>query len=305
MTPSSFPALYQAADTASKSAQNYYVRLFRATLVLLLVGALLGAVSIKSGRWQEFSSIGAAVLLAASLALNSALKLLAPEKTWFGGRAVAESVKSVAWRYMVGGDPFRIDLDPTVAISKFSDELKAILKERRSLSAKFTDPANALQITPEMEEQRRKSTDERLALYLRERVQNQRTWYSSKAKEANRSNLTWFWISTGGQTAALISAIMMVRVIDAPVKLTGFFSAAASSAMAWLQMKRYQDLAQAYSLAAHELGLIELEAEKVRVVIRSMGVQIHAEEQLASFIANAENAISREHTMWVARRDVG
>ena len=96
----------------------------------------------------------------------------------------------------------------------------------------------------------------------------------------------------------------MIVFADALINLTGAFSAVAAASMAWLQMKRYQDLAQAYALVAHELGLIEVQAEDVRRLIETQAQRVHREEHLASFVANAENAISREHTMWVARRDV-
>ena len=38
-----------------------------------------------------------------------ALLILQPERTWYEGRAVAESVKTLAWRYSVCADPFPKD----------------------------------------------------------------------------------------------------------------------------------------------------------------------------------------------------
>ena len=32
-----------------------------------------------------------------------------PERTWYEGRAVAKSGKTLGWRYAVGGEPFRVD----------------------------------------------------------------------------------------------------------------------------------------------------------------------------------------------------
>jgi hypothetical protein len=304
VTTAAFPALYQAADAASTRAQKTYLMLFRCTLLLLVSGALLGSVSVKSSGWYHASSIIAAVLLGLSFVLSATLQILSPEKTWFGGRAVAESIKSITWRYMVGGEPYGVELETRVADAKFADELRSILQERRSLAWRYADPADAPQITPEMQSKRREPAETRLSLYVRERVQDQRRWYGAKGAEAERLHLKWFWISIVSQATALTSAILMVSVTDAPINPTGALSAVAASGMAWLQMKRYQDLAQAYALAAHELGLIEIQAEHVRTLIRAQALQVHAEAQLASFVANAENAISREHTMWVARKDV-
>ena len=305
MTTADYPALYQAADTASTRAQKLYLRLFRGTLLFLISGALLGSVSIKSPEWHQVSSILAALLLGLSFVLSATLKILSPEKTWFGGRAVAESIKSITWRYMVGGEPYGIELEPQVVDAKFAKELGSILRERRSLAWKYADPADVPQITTEMGASRGMSTENRLSLYLTERVRQQRSWYGTKAKEAERLHMKWFCISILGQAAALISAILMIKAGDAPINLTGAFSAVAAASMAWLQMKRYQDLAQSYALAAHELGLIEIQAEHVRRLIEAESLQVRREAHLGSFVANAENAISREHTMWVARRDVG
>lgn len=47
-----------------------------------------------------------------------------------------------------------------------------------------------------------------------------------------------------------------------------------------------------YGLASQELGMI---AEQVEY--------ISDPEELSAFILDAENAISREHTLWIARRD--
>jgi hypothetical protein len=51
-------------------------------------------------------------------------------------------------------------------------------------------------------------------------------------------------------------------------------------------------VAQSYAIATMDLGLIQ-----------EQGARIEGDAQLAAFVADAENAISREHTLWVARRD--
>ncbi|HWQ55084.1 MAG TPA: DUF4231 domain-containing protein [Bryobacteraceae bacterium] len=295
MSALKYPALYYSANTASGKAQKTYLRFFRSTLLLLIFGALLGSVSVTSECWQHASKILSAVLLGISFFLSSTLKIMSPERAWFGARAVAESVKSMSWRYSVGGAPYGLDLPEHDADMKFTGELISILQERRNLAWNFAvEVPDAPQIPPEMRECRRRSTVDRLTLYLRERLEDQRHWYASKAAESRNLHLRWFWAATLPQAAALISAILMIPATASPINPTGAFAAIAAAAMAWVQMKRYQDLAQAYALAAHELGVIQVQAQHVS-----------NEDELSAFVANAENAISREHTMWVARRDVG
>jgi len=185
-------------------------------------------------------------------------------------------------------------MQPQAADARFADELRSILQERRSLAGKYAvESADAPQITTEMSAHRQRSTQDRLSLYVNGRIHDQRSWYAGKADQSGTLHTKWFWVATICQAAALLSAIFMIRLTDPPVNPTGACSALAAAAMAWLQLKRYQDLAQAYPLAALELGLIEAQSR-----------HIHTETELSAFVANAENAISREHTMWVARRDV-
>ncbi len=290
-----FPALYYSADVASGKAQKSYLRFFRATLLFLILGALLGSVSIASESWHHVSKILSAVLLGLSFIVGSTLKIKAPERTWFGARAVAESVKSMSWRYSMGGEPYNIDMTSHDADMKFAGELIAILHERRNLAWNYDmEVGDASQIPAEMRDRRTHSTADRLKFYIRERLEDQRRWYSTKATESRRLHELWFWVGTLGQAAALTSAILMIPETSSPINPTGALAAVAAAAMAWLQLKKYQDLAQSYALAAHELGAIQVAAQHV-----------HNEEDLAAFVANAENAVSREHTMWIARRDVG
>jgi hypothetical protein len=294
MEPLTLPAVFESADLASLKAQKTYLWLFRGTLLLLIVGAFLGSVSSSSPSWQHTSRLSSAIILGVSVLLGVTLKLLAPEKSWFGARAVAESVKSVSWRYAVGGEPFAMSVEARAADERFNVEVRTILNAKRDLGWNFATVTGGPQITPEMRAWRGRSMPERLQLYIEKRVKKQRQWYGDKATGNGKRHLAWFGIATFAQIAAVISAIVMIQVTNGPINPTGAFSAISAAAVAWSQMKRHQDLAQSYGLAAHELGLIEGEAEHVKT-----------ESDLSAFVANAENAISREHTMWAARRDVG
>jgi hypothetical protein len=68
---------------------------------------------------------------------------------------------------------------------------------------------------------------------------------------------------------------------------------AAATGVAWSQSRRHEELVQSYGLAAHELNELE-------TVVGGVGTEAMFKE----FIEQAEETISREHTMWCARRDV-
>ena len=52
-------------------------------------------------------------------------------------------------------------------------------------------------------------------------------------------------------------------------------------------------VAASYALAAHEIGLI-----------KEQSLLPDTPEKFSLFVGDAENAFSREHTQWVARKDV-
>src|SRR5262249_24963451 len=102
----------------------------------------------------------------------------------------------------------------------------------------------------------------------------------------------WFLAIIVAQLLAAVFAFISTIFPQAPIRLAALFSLLATTFIAWLQVKRHQELAQSYNLATQELGIIAINA-----------AHIHTDEELSKFVADAENAISREHTMWVARRD--
>lgn len=96
------------------------------------------------------------------------------------------------------------------------------------------------------------------------------------------------------QLLALTSAISLVHWPNSKIQLTGIFAALAGALMAWLQIKQHRELAQGYAMVEMELSFVEGQATRVA-----------SERDLSEFVAEAEGAISREHTVWVAKRDRG
>jgi hypothetical protein len=234
------------------------------------------------------------ILFALSILAAFFLQSLAPDSAWFAGRSIAESVKTRAWRYMTCAEPYQSSLEGREADSRFLSDLNQIIAEKRSLAwtlatADLAEP----QITESMRHLRSETVQTRLAAYLSCRIRDQRKWYSGRATSNRRAQIRWFFYAFASQAAALVAAILRVSHAESWPNLTGVLSAAAAACIAWMQIKRYRELAQSYALAAHELGLIE---EKAR--------NVSTEAEIASFVTDSENAISREHTMWVARRDV-
>jgi conflict system pore-forming effector with SLATT domain len=231
--------------------------------------------------------------VAASILLTLYLKAQKPDQLWYGGRAVAESAKSMAWRYVTGAAPYLAGLPSAEVDKKFILALESIVKERRQLSFGFGGEfSEQPQISDRMRSVRAGALADRKQTYLAERISDQRVWYGNQAKSNRSAEGLYFGVVFASQLAALASAIALVRWPDSNVRLTGFFASLASALIAWLQLKQHKELAQSYSVAELELGFIE---EKAR--------HVTTEQEFSDFVSDAENAISREHTLWIARRD--
>ena len=70
----------------------------------------------------------------------------------------------------------------------------------------------------------------------------------------------------------------------------GVAAAAGGGVVAWVQVRQHRVLAQSYSIASQELGLA-----------RERLIAVADEDGWALEVSDAEDAISREHTMWLAR----
>lgn len=294
-TKADYPALFLAADRASVAAQGKYLGSTRWTLILLVTGAAFAATApaFTSVSVKEALAVTSAILLVLSLSLTVQVKTSKPEQHWYGGRAVAESAKSMAWRYMTGAAPYPEHLGYAEADRKFVSDLESIFRERKQLAFGFGGEFSELpQISERMRAVRAGTLEERKTEYLAQRISDQRNWYGNEARNNRDAGNNYFKVVVASQVAAFLAAMALARWPESNVRLTGLFASVASALIAWLQLKQHRELAQSYSIAELELGFIE---EKAR--------HTATEQEFSDFVSDAENAISREHTLWIARRD--
>lgn len=290
---SDYPALFLDANEASARAKSSYLNLTKGTLVLLVLGAALAAASAAVDAHRPVFAVASALVLGLSAFFTIFLKAAKPEHSWYAARAVAESVKSMTWRYVMGAEPYFINLPPAQAEKKFIWSLSSIAKERKQLApalgGKFVDFP---QISETMRTIRSSSSEERLSIYLRERIKNQRKWYSQQTSYNRSAENRYFVSILLFQFLALTAAILLVSHPESKVKLTGLFTSLAGALIAWLQLNQHKELAQSYCVTGLDLGLVQEQAQYIK-----------NDKDLSDFVGDAENAISREHTLWIARRD--
>lgn len=279
------PGFFRDADQASLDGQRATVRWNATRLGGLLAGAIGGALSWRLGPieiWGLLALVGFAVALVAEVVLL----VTQPQRDWYAGRALAESAKTLAWRFAVKADPFFSEMSPTSLRSTMRERLAEVAekgKDRVRLSS------DHLVVTPAMESVRNLPFPERRRLYIDDRIKDQRSWYAAKADRCKQLSLMLQSALIAGEIAAIVAASARAFGVLS-LDLSGILAAVVASGAAWFGLRQYSSLASAYSVAAAELNLTIARLEDAE------------EPDWALAVADAEEAISREHTMWLASR---
>jgi hypothetical protein len=285
--PADLPALYRSADRESQRAQRSYLRSLRVRLGALVVAAFGGALTLTTAGGFQIGGGLAFLAFACALGAELFLATTSPLTTWYEGRAAAESAKTLAWRYMVRAEPFERD---TPEVDKqFLAQTYSLLQDLRSIPLGTAEP-DEHQISDKMRHVRALGFDERRQVYLTDRIADQQRWYSEKARWNDRQARWWVLVSIVLEIAGLIGgALKAFGWVN--FDLLGFLAASAGGVMAWIEAKQHRNLATAYGIASQELASIATELPTV-----------NSEERWAAFVGQAEEAISREHTLWRASR---
>ena len=286
-----YPALFRAANTASVRAQAAHFFVLKMEMYLLIIGALLGTLAGAQfmGSLSKPAFVGSVLALLIGLCISLVARQRNYEQQWFNGRAIAETVKSLAWRYMTRAPPLQ---QPTLkeADAGLGAAIVDLLQDWKDRLSLAPEEGGSAQRTPKMRDIREKSVAARLDAYRAGRLSEQQQWYSRRAREHDRSESRWYALATLAQMAALATAVLAVAVDDLPVRPIGVVATIASAAFAWSKAKRFRELSSAYSMAAQELAIAESESEHVA-----------SDEELANLVQEVEERISREHKTWRAR----
>ncbi|MEU8125480.1 DUF4231 domain-containing protein [Spirillospora sp. NPDC049024] len=285
------PALFTSADRNSLIGQRRALSTVRTRLALLVVAAVAGTFGWHAGPMDVAGFVGA-VALGGTLVTEVYLLTARPERMWYDGRAVAESVKSLAWRFAVGGNPVAHRRPPLIGVDTGARDM--LLRRFGSLIREMGDlhliprTEGIVQITAAMQRARELPLAERQRLYLRGRVLDQQRWYAAKAAWNERQAVNWQVALATAEAAGLAGAVLKAASVLS-VDTLGIFSALTAAGPAWLQTKQHHNLARAYAVASQELADIAAMAERA-----------FTEREWAEFAADAEDAISREHRLWRA-----
>jgi hypothetical protein len=134
--------------------------------------------------------------------------------------------------------------------------------------------------------------DQKLRLFREGRLEDQREWYLRKSQQSGRLEKRWF---------SAIFVIEFIAVAYAAFQIwklwefnaVGPIAATSAGFVAWIQTKRFSDLALSYGIAAGDLRRIAAQWENAST-----------EADVEMLVKEVEVAISREHSLWLSRRAV-
>lgn len=292
MNISEFPSYYQAGDHVSLTAQKNYTRFVKWDLVFMTLGSLLSIYNYQTENSKTTIYIISGLFLLIAILLSLVIKNKKYEDIWYRGRALAESCKTLTWRYMTGSELFEIGEPIADVNKKFNDRMKEVYDEFDELIESIDTRILTLPIiTQKMAEIRNLPLAERISFYVEHRLKGQMNWYSTKAETNKKEYENWFWIVIISQILSLIAVTFLIKEPMSNWNLVGFFTTISSCCFSWLQVRKYQENKEAYTTATIELNYIVQESTNIK-----------SETIFSKFVSDSENAISREHTLWLAQK---
>jgi SMODS and SLOG-associating 2TM effector domain 3/SMODS and SLOG-associating 2TM effector domain 1 len=281
-----YPALQTDASVSSDLAQRLFLCLV-STEFCLLFTISTGYLFLPS---VAATHIALMVLVGCALAIAILRNTRKPDEDWYQFRALAESVKTLTWRFATKAEPFH--KSDELARSEFRNSLRELLKVNSSLGPKFESyNPDKDQITAEMLDLRGKPLSDRMKVYRALRLDDQRVWYATKSSKNQKAARNWYIGLTCLYILLFILLGFRIYAPDAWWASPDPILIAASSIVGWIQVKKFNDLAAAYLLTAHEISIAVSEIE-----------DISTEDRWARFVSSCEQVFSREHTQWVVRR---
>jgi len=288
------PGLFHYTDGAAIRRQRLTVEWVRRQLVLLVAAAACSALPwrLHVGHVDLLALVSAAAYVAA-LWFGWQMSRHHHKVNWQLHRSAAELLRSQCWRYAVCGAPYGVDERDADAL--FEVRVNEGLHQMRAIGWRDPRPpgSSALErelLTPTMRALRAMPFSTRKDVYVRDRVIEQREWYLRRSAQSRRAAATWQALAALGTLAALAAAAAKAFEWGSSMDLVGLASSAAAASVAWSELRQYQPLVAAHSLVAQELSTMAVTMDKVV-----------AEPQWAEEVAAAEDAISPEHTAWLAR----
>jgi hypothetical protein len=248
--------------------------------------------------WSKLTNLSLIPLVIITIALSLllvftlVLEMRKFDRLWFISRAIAENVKKETWLFIMRVKPYDLETPEDQTEERFVDSLKELLNSHPSIIPELTKyKETGTQVTESMREIRRGSVSQRLQFFVENRLHDQQSWYTGKAKfnlsrESHFTILMWIF-----QALTVIFASMNIVASALPFNLIGVATTSATAILLWANTKSYRELSQTYGFIAQELCFYEDKTHR-----------ISTEQQLMDLVSNVEETMRQERLVWNVRR---
>jgi hypothetical protein len=287
-----YPQLFLESDQTAVDREKKYYQLIRLKITVLLFVGLITSINIPADpSIRTPTAIILATVMVLSIALTAYTSTRNVDKIWLFSRKMAEEIKSKTWKFMMKADEFDGSLSNSDAEKKFLDELREILHRNSIVCSELPlQSTDSTQITEFMQETRRKPLKERINIYLKNRLHDQRCWYAEKAKWNKTRENGWFTVTWILELTAVILAAINIAMINPIISPLGVALTAAGGIVTWINSRSYREPAESYSIISNELSIIE-----------SGKNSIINEKDLENLVNDVEQLIKQEHSIWLSR----
>jgi len=212
------------------------------TLVLGVVGAILGTLSSQLGANKLATSLSLASAVVIVMAAYLGRELLTPEREtiWARCRMLAEALQREVWLALMRVPPYR-DGEVSTAIKERTRQLIVGADLRQVPQADSGEEPDAPPV---------RGVDD----YIRLRIEDQIQWYRSSADKHLRRLTRWRRISSWLGGVAILLGVLGARLSEAAAWVPVIVSMSAA-VLALVQAGRFQALTPLYQQTARQLEL--------------------------------------------------
>jgi hypothetical protein len=305
LSRSSLPELYRtAADEAARQQRRYLFSTFAELFFLILAAAFTLAPGqvVYQGYSLDLTELGAILAFALALGVRLLRLLLRPDQRWYQGRTVAEGVKGQGWRFAVRGRPYDdVAGDEVSAAAHFRVIFDKFLEQSKDLQLRL--PPDPTQVTEAMRRVRNAPLTQRIAVYLTDRLQDQRDFYIRKGRQYNgrawRLNALIVVLELAGALAAVAKVLTLL-----PVDPLGIAATLVAAIATWLQARQYTIIARNYGAMARQLSIVTEGALALQREVEQSKATTNPEElarleaRWADVVDDVETLLANEHEEW-------
>lgn len=277
-----YPSIYDLADNLSVRQQKKYFRIILFMCFFQILSAIYSQY-LSDGFLSKYEFIVvniAAVVFLLLYAFGNNYPL------WRSSRAIAESIKSISWKFVTRVEPFNVsDID---AEKKLKEKIDEIVKK----NVIFTKNMHALNfddcfISDDMKSYRAMCAIDLFPKYNAERVFDQRIWFKNKSDYYKKCQVI----------ARIVLAILFVitglcllfQEANLPFSATIAFI---FDVILWMQVCRYEELKTTYAYQTCVLA----KHYKDQLQNQQKGL---AETELISYVKCIEQELTKENNQWL------